>query len=270
MVGRTRRGKRKQNLLGNHQRSWIWGRNAVLETLRHGKWTILELVLATSLDEESQRYCSTRAEELGVSIQYQEAKQLTARCHSAEHQGLLARMSAFPYADEQEILNSLPNGSLTIVLDSIQDPYNFGAMVRTFAAFGIESVFISEHNQVGVNSLVARASAGAVNMLPIVRVVDLESLLIKLQQLNIRCYATSAESEHSYSQKNYCNSTAFVIGNEGRGVSTGVASLCHDQISIPLSGQIDSLNAAVAAGILVSEAHRQRLAQKAVPCSPSS
>lgn len=266
MVGRTRRGRQKQKQLGNHQRSWIWGRNAVMETLRDGKWPVLELVLSENLDEDLITYCQRRAVELEITHSVQPAGRLTALCRSAEHQGLLARMASFPYSSEESVFASLTEQALIVVLDSIQDPYNFGAMIRTFAAFGVDAVFIGDRDQVGINSLVARASAGAVSMIPIVRVPDLKRLMKKLKQAGVLCFVASEKSELDYAKCDYCKATAFVIGNEGRGVSHEVAELCDDKISIPLSRSIDSLNAAVAAGILVSEVNRQRHQQKTESC----
>ena len=163
MVERYRRGKGKKKLLGSHQRCWVWGRNAVKETLRAGRWSIHELYLADRLppeELESARELALRSE-IAVSVESGDA--LTRRCRSAEHQGYLAKMPPYPYEDAESLLRRRPSHALYAILDSIQDPHNFGAIIRSADVLHVDGIFVGQTRQVEVTSLVARSSAGAVS-----------------------------------------------------------------------------------------------------------
>src|SRR5262245_35081631 len=119
--------RRKQPLLGNHQKCWIWGRNVVRETLRAGRWQILELRLADRLPRDERLDISRLAESRNVPLTIEPADELRRRCRSDEHQGYAAKMPPFPYEDAERVLNRGDGNPLYVLLDSIQDPYNFGA-----------------------------------------------------------------------------------------------------------------------------------------------
>ena len=258
MVERSRRGKGKQKLLGSHQKCWIWGRHAVLETLRAGTWPIIELHLADRLPDDERAAAESLAEERGVIIQFDTAEALTSRCHSGEHQGYLAKMPEFPYADLDELLEGRPETPAYVLLDGIQDPYNFGAILRSADALGADAVLIGERNQVGVTSLVARTSAGAVNHVPIVRVQNLVALASLLQSFDLRLIATDGESSKTLDTVDFRIASTIVIGNEGCGIASELLAACDETVCIPQSGHVASLNAAVATGVVLYEMQRQR------------
>jgi len=255
---RHSRGKGKQKLLGSHQKCWIWGRNAVLETVAAGRWTILELHLSRLLPREALEQVRSLSEPLGAIFLVEEPEVLESLCHTTEHQGYLARMTDFPYADPDEILTSLPATPFYVVLDGIQDPYNFGAIIRSAEIFGANAVFIGESGQVGVTSMVVRSSAGGVNRIPIARVSNLEELVRRLQSLGIRLVGASEKAGRDLKDYDFNKGSAIVIGNEGVGPRPGLLSLCDSVVKIPQVGTIGSLNAAVAAGIFFYEIRRQR------------
>src|SRR4051812_33507612 len=130
MVERSKRGgSGKKQLLGNHQRCWLWGRNLVYETLDAGRWPILELCLSRDLAAETLNEVRQLASRRCIPARVEDRETLTRLCHSAEHQGYVARMAPFPYATAEDVLNARPAAPLYLVLDSLQDPYNFGAIL---------------------------------------------------------------------------------------------------------------------------------------------
>jgi 23S rRNA (guanosine2251-2'-O)-methyltransferase len=169
-------------------------------------------------------------------------------------------MPPYPYVDASDLLRRRPQTPLYVVLDRIQDPYNFGAIVRSAEVLGVDGMFVAEQNQCAVTSLVARTSAGAVNYLEIARVPDFVALARQLSHTGVRLIAASQHAECRLFDCNLKGSAALVIGNEGEGIADELLQCCDVRVSIPQSGHVDSLNAAVSAGILFYEASRQRSA----------
>ncbi len=261
MVGRHNpRPSNKLPALGNHQTCWIWGRNLVTETLRAGRWPILELHLATSLAEDESSRVRQIASGMQITVKAQTNDQLLQLCRNRDHQGFVAKMAEYPYVPLTELLdNGQPSAQpLYVVCDSIQDPFNLGAMLRTAEALRVTGVIIGQRDQVGVTSHVARASAGAVNHLAITRTDDLLETARVLQSRGTQLVGASEKAKCPLSACDFRPSTAVVIGNEGRGVRAELWSLCDQHARIPLAGRVASLNAAVASGIVLYEAQRQR------------
>jgi 23S rRNA (guanosine2251-2'-O)-methyltransferase len=253
------RGKGKKKLLGSHQKCWIWGRNPVTETLTAGRWEILELLLADDLEAGLQQAVRHMAEGMGVPVRVEPSESLERLCHTTEHQGFLARMTDFPYAVEAEVLTALPATSFSVILDGIQDPYNFGAIIRSAEVFGADAVFIPTTGQVGVTSMVARSSVGAVNRVAIVRVEALAGTVAALKRAGVAVVAASEKAATTMADFDFRRPVAIIMGNEGKGVSAELLALCDATVRIPQVGMIGSLNAAVAAGIFFYEVRRQRL-----------
>ncbi|MEI8140411.1 MAG: 23S rRNA (guanosine(2251)-2'-O)-methyltransferase RlmB [bacterium] len=255
---RHKRGKGKKRLLGSHQKCWIWGRNSVVETLAAGRWEIVDLYLSRLLTSSQLEQAQALAARQRLTPVLADPDELTQLCHSSEHQGYLARMTDFPYADEATVVAALPSSPFCVVLDGIQDPYNFGAIIRSAEIFGANAIFISESGQVGVTSMVVRSSAGAVNRLPIVRVPELEALVERLKARGIKVVAASEKADSNIMDYDFKQGISIVIGNEGVGPGTDLLRKCSDVVKIPQTGHIGSLNAAVAAGIFFYEIRRQR------------
>lgn len=255
---RHNRGKGKKKLLGSHQKCWIWGRNAVVETLQAGRWQILDLYLSNQLPDVLLSRVKADAARLGLVAVVEEPGVLDKLCHTTEHQGFLARMTDFPYSVEAATIAALPASPFCVVLDGIQDPYNFGAIVRSAEVFGAHAVFIGETGQVGVTSMVVRSSAGAVNRVPIVRVADLMALSAALRGKGIQLVAASEKADGNLMDHDFKAGCAVVIGNEGVGPRQELMAQCDRVVKIPQVGHIGSLNAAVAAGIFFYEVRRQR------------
>ena len=255
---RYRRGKGKQSLLGNHQKCWIWGRNAVRETLRAGRWRMHDLWLADSLPEAELTEARGWGVALGATVSVVPAAEIETTCRSSEHQGYAARMTEFPYRDAGDVLANLPANPICAVLDGIHDPYNFGAILRSAEVLGVNAVLIGTGGQVGVTSMVVRSSAGAVNRVPLARVEDLCALVNELKARGIRVAGASEKAAETLAAFDFTLASAVVIGNEGRGPQPEIMAACDTLVRIPQIGHIGSLNASVAAGICFYEARRQR------------
>lgn len=260
MVGRKRHRLAKQPLLGGHQKCWLWGRHAVLETLRAGRWRPLELWLAQGLPEPIAAEARGRADQSSIPVSVRPDEELTRRCGKREHQGLMARMPPFPYADLDAVLDSATQPELFLILDGIEDPHNFGAILRSADMFEAGGVLIGTRRQCEVTSHVARSSAGGVNYVSIARVADLATLVGALRSRGVQVVAASERGARSAAACDFSPPTALIIGGEGRGVSAELLPLCDVVAAIPQAGHVSSLNAAVAAGILLYEVRRQRAA----------
>ncbi|OPZ22939.1 MAG: putative TrmH family tRNA/rRNA methyltransferase [candidate division BRC1 bacterium ADurb.BinA364] len=258
----SKRGKSKPKPMENHQRAWVWGRRAVLEILRAGRWPMLELRLDERLPPEEIRIARQFARELSTPVRSEPAQRLFELCHARDHQGYLARMAQFEYETLDSLIARAARRAraapLIAVLDSIQDPYNFGAILRSAEAFGVDGIVIGERGQADVNSLVARSSAGAVNHLPIARVDRLAAALERLKAEGYALIAASEKAEQACDRVDFRRPAALVLGNEGEGIAPGLLTLCGERARIPQSGTIGSLNVAAAAAVLFYEARRQR------------
>jgi 23S rRNA (guanosine2251-2'-O)-methyltransferase len=258
MVGGKRRRSQRRDVLGSHQKCWLFGRHAVLETLRAGGWRPLEVWLADDLEAEFRDEAAQLAAGLSIPVEMRTAGELTRRCGGLAHQGLMAKMPPFPYADPDAVIEAGGAAPLFLVLDGIQDPFNFGAILRSAEVFGVQGVFVPSANQSEVTVQVARSSAGAVNHLPIAQAADLAGLLETLRSGGVKCVAATGAARQALGDCDLTGPCAVVIGNEGTGVRREVVAACDEQVRIPQAGRVESLNAAVAAGILCYEVQRQR------------
>ena len=259
MVGQSRRKAGKEKLLGSHQRCWIWGRHTVLETLRAGKWRPLEVHLADRLPAEERAAVERLADARQVPVVVEAADRLTRHCRSGEHQGYLAKMPPFPYDGLDALLARTTSPPALALLDAVQDPYNFGAIIRSAEVLGLEGLIVGERHQAEVSSLVARSSAGAVNHLPIARVGDLAGAADRLRGTGLRLVGASEKAGLPLFECDFRGPTVLVVGNEGAGIHPDLLRRCDELVTIPQQGRVGSLNAAVAAGILFYEIRRQRL-----------
>ena len=251
-------GSQRAKPLGNHQTSWIWGRHLVQETLEARTWPVLELWLADDLPETVVSEMAQLAAKVEVSVHQTTRQNLVSRCRGEDHQGFAARMAEFPYRDAAGMFGSTSPWPLTILLDRIQDPYNFGAMLRSAEIFAASGIVIGSQQQVGVTSQVARSSVGAVNRLPIARVPDLATFLQALPDPRPVIVSASEKASTPINEFNFRRPTVLIIGNEGRGISEEVAAQCTASVRIPQLGAINSLNAAAALAVICYEIRRQQ------------
>lgn len=248
---------------GSHQRSWLWGRHAVLETLAAARWPVLELLVADELPGSDQQRVAALAAQQGLRLQTVSSARLQQLCHQPDHQGLLARMGPFPYADQAALLTAAGEAAtggspgLFVLCDRLQDPHNFGAILRCCDAVAADGVIVGQTGQTPVTAHVARASSGAVNHLRLFQIASLEEGLQGLQQRGFRAVAATEKAQGSLWQANLSGPVVLLIGSEATGISSSLLQQCDLQVGIPMLGKVGSLNAAVAAGILLYECRRR-------------
>jgi 23S rRNA (guanosine2251-2'-O)-methyltransferase len=186
------------------------------------------------------------------------AEELERLCGSPEHQGVVAEVDPYPYADPASLFEADDGQGLVVALDQIQDPHNLGAICRSAEVSGAGGVVIPERRAATVTPAACKASAGAVEHLPVARVRNLADWLGEAQQGGAWIYGAAAEAPGRYTEVDWVGRAVLVLGSEGKGIRTRVASKCDQLVSIPVRGRIDSLNASVAAAVILFEAVRQR------------
>ncbi|MBE5814844.1 MAG: 23S rRNA (guanosine(2251)-2'-O)-methyltransferase RlmB [Clostridiales bacterium] len=233
------------------------GRNPIREALKSGR-DIEKLLVARGELSGSAREIVQMAKERHIPVQEVDRIRLDAITHN--HQGMLAFASAYQYSTVEAMLalaEERGEEPFLVLLDGITDPHNLGAIIRTAECAGAHGVIVQERRAVGLTPAAVKASAGAVEHLPVARVSNLGNTIIELQNKNIWVYAADMEGEN-YAEADLTGALALVIGAEGEGVSRRVLSLCDKTLSLPMRGKLDSLNASVAAGILLYAAMRAR------------
>jgi 23S rRNA (guanosine2251-2'-O)-methyltransferase len=179
----------------------------------------------------------------------------------ANHQGVIALVASADYADAEELLEEIAAraNSLSLILDGVEDPRNLGAILRAAECAGANGVFIPEHRAVGLTETVVKTSAGATEYIKVAKVKNLNRLIEELKRHNIWVVGTSAEAEMDYTEWDWSQSSALVLGSEGKGLHRLIAENCDALVKIPMRGKIESLNVSVACGVILFEAVRQRV-----------
>ncbi len=244
----------------NGEELTIEGRNAVLEAFRSGK-TIDKLYVLDGCQDGPVRTIVREARKQKTLLQYVSRERLDSMSETKKHQGVIAKAAAYDYGTVEEMLeNAEKKGEppFLILLDGIEDPHNLGAIIRTANLAGAHGVIIPKRRAVGLTATVAKASAGALNYTPVAKVTNLSAVMKELKEKGIWFVCADMEGEIMYRQ-DLTGPIGLVIGNEGEGVSKLIKENCDFVTSIPMKGDIDSLNASVAAGVLAYEILRQRL-----------
>ena len=238
----------------------IEGRNAVLEAFRSGK-TIDKLFVFDGCHDGPVNTITREARKGDTIINYVSKERLDAMSKTGKHQGVMAYAAAYTYAEVSDILDAAKEKGeppFIFILDGIEDPHNLGAIIRTANLAGAHGVIIPKRHAVGLTATVARTSAGALNYTPVAKVTNISATIeeLKKEGLWFVCADMGGETMYNLDLK---GAIGLVIGNEGDGVSRLVKEKCDFIASIPMKGDIDSLNASVAAGVLAYEIVRQRL-----------
>jgi len=184
------------------------------------------------------------------------AEELERLCGSPDHQGVVAEVDPYPYANPGGLLDA--EDALVVALDQVQDPHNLGAVCRAAEVAGAAGVVIPERHAASVTAAACKASAGAVEHLPVSRVRNLADWLADAKQADAWAYGAAADAGRRYTEVDWSGRAALVLGSEGSGLRPRVAESCDELISIPLAGKVGSLNASVAAAVILFEARRQR------------
>ena len=238
----------------------IEGRNAVLEAYRSGK-TIDKLYVLTGCQDGSINSIIREAKKTDTIINYVSRDKLNAMSETGKHQGVIAHAAAYRYSTIDDIFDlaaSRGEAPVIFVLDEIEDPHNLGAIIRTANLAGAHGVVIPKRRASGITATVVKASAGAINYTPVVKVTNIGKTIDELKDRGMWFACADMSGEIMY-KCNLTGSMGIVVGNEGNGVSRLVKEKCDYVVSIPMKGDIDSLNASVAAGVLAYEVVRQRL-----------
>ena len=241
----------------------IFGINPVLEALRAGRPIQRLLVAEQRKRDHDLARILVLARDAGVEIRQVSREALNREAHNTSHQGIVAVVAARKYVSLDEVL-ALPAAKgqvpLFVVLDGVEDPRNLGAILRTAETAGVHGVIIPERRATGLTETVAKASAGALEYVPVVKVVNIVKALEELKKAGIWVFGAEAGKGTVYWKADFSSPVALVLGGEGRGVRRLVAERCDSLVAIPLCGQISSLNVSVAAGVLLYEVLRQRAA----------
>lgn len=241
----------------------IEGRNAVLEAFRSGK-TVDKLFVQDGCKDGPVLAITREARKHDTIIQYVTKERLDQMSATGRHQGVIAVAAAYEYATVEDILEAAREKGeppFLFLLDGIEDPHNLGAIIRTANLAGAHGVIIPKHRAAGLTATVARTSAGALNYTPVAKVTNLVATIENLKKQGIWFVCADMDGETMY-RLNLTGPVGLVIGSEGSGVSRLVRETCDMQASIPMKGNLDSLNASVAAGVLAYEIVRQRLGVK--------
>lgn len=237
----------------------IEGRNAVLEAFRSGK-PVDKLFVQDGCKDGPVMTITKEARKQGSIISFVPRERLDQMSETGRHQGVIARAAAYEYARVEDILQTAREkgeAPFLFLLDGIEDPHNLGAIIRTANLAGAHGVIIPKHRAAGLTAVVARTSAGALNYTPVAKVTNLSAAIEELKKEGIWFVCADMGGELMY-RLNLTGPIGLVIGNEGNGVSRLVREKCDMAAAIPMKGNIDSLNASVAAGVLAYEIVRQR------------
>ncbi|TWS94825.1 23S rRNA (guanosine(2251)-2'-O)-methyltransferase RlmB [Streptococcus sp. sy018] len=235
----------------------IYGVHAVIESLEADLGN--KLYVQEDLRGKNVDKIKSLARDKKVSISWTSKKELNDMTQGAVHQGFVLRVAAFPYASLETILakSEETDNPLLLILDGLTDPHNFGSILRTADATNVTGVIIPKHRAVGVTPVVAKTSTGAVAHVPITRVTNLSRTIEQLKAQGFWIFGTDMSGTPSH-QWNTSGKLALIIGNEGRGMSANLKKQVDEMITIPMKGHVQSLNASVAAALLMYEVFRNR------------
>ena len=248
----------------NAREDLIIGRNAVSEALRSGR-AIDTLLVSKGERNGSIGQIIAKCRELGVVIKEVDRKKLDFTCGGAAHQGVAAYVASHEYASIDDIFalaQERDEKPFIIICDELEDPHNLGAILRTAEATGAHGVIIPKRRNASLSYVVGKASAGAVEYVPVARVANIAQTIDELKERGIWFYAADMDGEN-WCSVDYAGGVGLVIGSEGRGISRLVKEKCDFTVSMPMKGKINSLNASVAASVLMYEVARQRAGIKA-------
>lgn len=243
-----------------YQEFVIEGRNAVIEAYRAGK-TIDKLFVLEHCKEGSMNTVIREAKKHDTIINYVKKERLDQMSETGKHQGVIAYAAAYDYASVDDILEKAEQkgeAPFIIILDDIEDPHNLGAIIRTANLTGAHGVIIPKHRAAGLTATVVKASAGAINYTPVAKVTNISKTIDELKDKGLWFVCADMGGTTMY-DLDLRGPIGLVIGNEGKGVSRLVKEKCDFVASVPMFGDIDSLNASVATGVLAYEIVRQRL-----------
>jgi 23S rRNA (guanosine2251-2'-O)-methyltransferase len=240
----------------------LYGFHAVREALRAGTRPLLRILVVRQDRQFGDLIRLARAARVPVHVEPKRA--LDRLVPDGKHQGIIGLVATKPYAEPEAMLASARargEPPFLVILDGVEDPRNFGAVLRTAEAAGVHGVLIPDRRSVGLTGTVAKAAAGALEHLQVGRVQNVSRLIEALKAEGLWIYALDPSARKSYMALDLRGPVSLVVGGEGKGVRRGVLEKCDDSARIPMLGRVESLNVSVAAGILMYEVLRQRMSQ---------
>ncbi|MBP1043412.1 23S rRNA (guanosine(2251)-2'-O)-methyltransferase RlmB [Vagococcus sp. BWB3-3] len=237
---------------------FAFGRHAVVESLKNNRGN--KLFLQDDLSGSKIQELKELAAEFSVPVSWAPKVKLDKLTDGAVHQGAVLGITPFEYLTVEELITQTKERReepFFLILDGIEDPHNFGSILRTADAAGVDGVIIPKHRAVGITSIVTKTSTGAVEHVPVARVTNLKQAIATLKEQQFWVFGTDMNGT-DYRSWNVSGSIALIIGNEGKGMSPGLKKEVDEMLSIPMVGHVQSLNAGVAAGLLMYEVFRKR------------
>lgn len=253
--------KNKLDLKDEFVENVIEGRNAVIEALKSGK-TIEQIFISNGEITGSINKILTLAREKKIVVKRVDKKKLNKISYTGAHQGVIAKCSSYKYYELEDILafsKQKKQNPFIVILDGIEDPHNFGSIIRTAEVCGVHGIIIPKRRNVGVTPVVYKSSVGAVEHMKICKVSNLSLAINKLKKDGVWIYGADMSGEKYCFDTNFNDGVALVIGSEGRGISELIKKRCDILVKIPMLGNITSLNASMAGGIIMYEILRQKL-----------
>ncbi|GAA0304670.1 23S rRNA (guanosine2251-2'-O)-methyltransferase [Gracilibacillus halotolerans] len=238
---------------------WIYGKNTVIEALQSPR-AMEQLLLAENLNPQLANKLRALAKQKDTLIKSVPKKKLDQMVEG-NHQGIVALVAAYEYAtldDLYDRANSKGESPFFLILDEIEDPHNLGSILRTADATGVHGLIIPKRRSVGLTETVAKTSVGAIEHIPVARVTNIVQTIKELKEQNIWVVGTEMKATEDYRKLDGSLPIALVIGNEGKGISRLVKENCDWTVSLPMKGHVSSLNASVAASLLMYEVVRKR------------
>ncbi|SFJ88755.1 23S rRNA (guanosine2251-2'-O)-methyltransferase [Paenibacillus sp. UNC496MF] len=241
---------------------WIAGRHPVMEALRSGRE--INKIWVTEQAQKSAQPLMLEAKKAGLIVQIVDKRKLDQLVEGANHQGIVAQAAAYRYFEVEELIaRAKESGELPffLLLDEIEDPHNLGSILRTAECTGVHGVVIPKRRSASLTATVAKTSAGAVEYVPVARVTNMAQTIDKLKEAGVWIAGADVGAERDVfaSGMKFDMPLAVVIGNEAKGIGRLIREKCDFLIKLPMHGQLNSLNASVAAGVLMYEVLRQRL-----------
>ncbi|WP_248929047.1 23S rRNA (guanosine(2251)-2'-O)-methyltransferase RlmB [Paenibacillus hamazuiensis] len=241
---------------------YIAGKHSVLEALRSGR-TINKIWIADNAQKQLTQPITQEAKQHGVVVQFVDKRKLDQMAEGVQHQGVVAQVAPYDYVEVEDILaraRDKQQEPFILILDEIEDPHNLGSILRTADCTGVHGVIIPKRRSVGITATVSKTSAGAVEYVPVARVTNIAQTIESLKEQGVWVGGTDVEAKQDVYKTNLNIPIALVIGNENKGMGRLIKEKCDFLIKLPMFGHINSLNASVAASVLMYEVVRQRSA----------
>lgn len=239
----------------------IYGRNAIQEVIKSTPERINKILISSTVKKDKKiNEIINQAKEEGILFQFVPTQKLDTLTENKPHQGIVASISPIVYADLDDFLNGLKKeNALVVILDGVEDPHNLGSITRTAVCAGADGIIIPSRRSATVNATVQKASAGAVNLIPIIKVNNIVNAIEKLKEKSFWVFGADAHGEQNYYDVDYSGNCAIVLGGENCGISKLVGCKCDYLVKIPMLSDFNSLNVANAGSIIIYEVIKQRM-----------